>query len=1108
MNPRIAIVHNRDLRFERRLDIGTHWLRLRPAPHCPAQVSAYSLRIHGEPHFLNWTRDPFGNHLARLDLPEPITSLAFTMELVVDLAPVNPFDFLLEPGAVRSPFVYEEQLAKELAPYRQMPPVGPLLRDWLAASGVEEAETLDWISQHVYRVHRSLPIDGAIQPGPVDAERVLTRGRACAWESAWMLVLSLRQQGLAARFVSGYRVVLLNDDRPDGGVSPLSGGSSELASIHAWAEVYLPGAGWVGLDPASGLFTDQSYIPLAATPEPRRAFLWTCEEALPPATVSESITARRLVERRQIGPYSPSQWSDLGLAGQAVDAALAEQAIDLHTGQSVCLVAAHVGDPEWSVRALGPSKRAAGEELLGRLRQRWAPGGLILESQGEWFGGEALPRWRLNGYFRCDGQALIRAARVWPSPGAPVQPEVPDAEYFAQTLARKLGLQPSQLLPAYEDQLHELWSQRLPPHCAPAAADLRDPLRRQLLARELSRSQLPPTGYVLPLRWDRGAKAWRGGPWRFRRADLFLIPGASPMGYRLPLEGLAIEDDADARDPERCPLEDRDVLPGVHGELSARLTTYLDVAAPAEFADPDGAGPAPRTALCFQVRNGRLYVFLPPLTHLEHFLDLVEAIEATAFTLGIPVLLEGYEPPEDFRLARFSVEPEAGVLRVRLPASGDFGSIAQYLEGVYAEAAAMGLRGERVAEDGTRQAPDGVADLTLSGPSPASSPFLSRPRLLRALIACWQRHPSLSYLFAGRLIGPSGPAPRPDEGRADALYELDLALARLPQGDSHAPWLADRALRHLLADPAGDMRRAEIRVDELYGPDYASQRLGRVALRPFATAPNARLAAARTLLVRALIAHFARNPAPLPLLDWGPALHDRMLLPTLLWEDLTGLLATLRAGGLPIQDDWFEPLLEFRFPSLGRVASGSVSVDLRVAHEPWPVLAEEVTGSGLARLIDSANQRVQVSVQGMIPGVHVLLCNGRRIPLQSTAVTGTWVAGVRFKAWSPIATLRPMLPPVGSLDFELVDGRNGALLCGFNYVPPQPGFAGAVALPTLPPGGEHGEPWRARPIELDLPPWSPGGRFSAGGGATPRLPLPPLTADPDMPYLLDLTSAD
>jgi uncharacterized protein (DUF2126 family) len=751
---------------------------------------------------------------------------------------------------------------------------------------------------------------------------------------------------------------------------------------------------------------------------------------------------------------------------------------------------------------MGPSKRVAAEALLISWSKRSTHGAVTQLGQGEWYAGDALPRWRLGCYFRADGQPVWRNPErlgFWRARGD----SGPDrARDLAQSLARCLGIDAKRIVAAHEDPLHELCRARGPRHQLATAEDLRDPLRRRALAERLSSAEGAPTGYVLPVRWDHARACWMSGTWRFRRRTLYLTPGNSALGYRLPLDSLIDDEDSVFEAQiERCPFEERGALTDFHAEVRARRDRAV--------TDPNTARDyPPRTAVCVEIREGQPFVFLPPVSHLEHYLDLVAAVEVAAEGLKLSVLLEGYEPPEDPRLRRCVIEPDAGVLRLHLPQTHDWDEHLGILTAAYEEASRVGLHAERVSADDGRRLPSGGGGLlTLGGISPAESPFLRRPAILRSFIAYWQRHPSLSYLFAGRLIGPSGSAPRPDEGRDEALYELSIALERLPEGESETPWLPDRVLRHLLSDPAGNLKRAEIRIDQLYAPEQASLRLGRIQISAFETAPEERLAALQSLLVMGLLGRFARHPDSGELCRWGSVLHDRFMLPDVLLDDLRIVVADLAAAGYAFQLEWFEPLFALRFPVLGAVSIGPITLKLRSAHEPWPLLAEEVTGGGVARFIDSANERLQVTLSGAHHERYALTCNGHRVPLQRGDAHGEYLAGVRYKVSNPPSTMHPTVWPEKALVFDVIDMWTGRIIGGCTYLPPQPEVYGPIGSPAfVPPTSGPLEGPRHFPVPfLSIPPAGRSGRFLPRGSELGPMSAPPRVYDEDFPYLLDLT---
>ena len=1099
MTQRIALTARLSERFERRVQLSTHWLRLRPSPHARG-VEAYSLKVDAEPHFLNWLRDPYENHLARLDLPEPVFSLGLELEIIASLERSNPFDFLTEPYAANYPFEYPAQLRKELAPYLRIDRPGPWLSDWLGGLDRSPKYIIEKLGDILATVHGRIASVEPGQPGWINVESLLQRGSGSSWEAAWLLTLSLRGLGLAARFTSGYHAWL--SAVPE---------VADTVSAHAWSEVFVPGAGWVGLDPANGLFTGEGHIPLAAAPEPLRTVPLSGYHEACDSEVTRTVAIRRLTALPGASALDAVSWGQVSALGGRVGSDLAASGIKLTVGTGLSFVSSeHPGASEWTTAALGSHKRQVAELLIPAIAAHCGVGGVMQIAQGEWYSGEELPRWRLGCFMRADGRP------IWKNPellgwrrSRPMSIQSEDVRLFADTLARALGISPGFIMPAHEDGLHQLWAGGLGSGLIPSPDDLRDPERRSAVAACLSTRHGDPAGYVLPLRWDRVREGWSSGRWTFRRPGLFLIPGKSPLGFRLPIDSLPAGDTGplDA-EYERCQTEVRALLSEGCGELSARFSTV----SPADRAMDDADGPSPighrppRTALALELRDGQLYVFIPPLTHLEHYLDLVAAVEATALETGIPVLFEGYEPPEDHRLRRLAVEPEPGVLKVWLPDMPVWQEQARLVAAAYAEAEQLGLSAERIIADGRRVPPGGGAELVLGGESPGESPFLNRPELLGALIVYWQRHPSLSYLFAGRLVGPDGPAPRADEGRDDALYELSLALDRIPRGEGVRPWVPDRLLRHLLADPGGNMKRAEIRTDLLYSPDRPSLRLGKVVLRSFESVPDPRFAALQSLLVVALSSMLARRTDVGRLIDWGEALHDRFMLPRLLWGDFLAVLGELGEAGYPLQAAWFEPIVELRFPILGTTQIGDVTLELRSAHEPWPLLAEETAGGGVTRFVDASNERVQVRCVGLTPGRYGVCCNGFNVPLHETGVQGEYVAGVRYKVWNPPSTLHPTVFPVNSLVVDLVDLWTGRNVGGFTYYPPRPGVWGASAAA-----------WPSAPLEVlprkaqrrlqavNVPPWSVGGKFLPFGSATELPPTPVERARPDAPYLLDLT---
>ena len=872
---RVCCRHVTHYLFDRPVGLAPHVLRLRPAPHSRTPIRAYSLRITPAEHFLNWQQDPFGNYLARLVFPAPSRELKIEVEVVADMTVINPFDFFIEESAQQWPFAYEESLRKELAPYFEADSAGPLLAGWLQGVCREPIGTVDFLVALNRRVREAVDYAIRMEPGVQSCEETLARKIGSCRDSAWLLVNILRQLGLAARFVSGYLVQLTSDEKSLDGPS---GPEADFTDLHAWTEVYVPGAGWIGLDPTSGLLAGEGHIPLACTPHPASAAPVTgatdvCEVEF---RFDNSVT-RIHEDPRVTKPYSDAQWARIDALGKQVDADLNAGDVRLTMGGEPTFVSIDdMESPEWNTRADGPHKRQLASQLVRRLREVFGKGGLLHFGQGKWYPGEPLPRWSYGCYWRKDGAPVWRNPRLLADIEADGGMTVADAGRFAHHLAVALGVKPHYVIPGFEDTFYYLWKEgTLPENVDPLQADLKDPLERRYLAQLLDRGLEVPTGFALPLQWDFVGNAWHSGPWPFRRGRMVLIPGGSGMGLRLPLDSLPWMAPEDRPvQPEHDQFGPLPELADYHGEVAQRFHRVEAAAAdhpPQEFADPPGAPlvAVPHTALCVEAREGRLHVFMPPLTMLEHYLGLIAAVEATAGELSLPVVIEGYEPPRDYRLERLLVTPDPGVIEVNIHPAASWRELVDNTVTLYEEARQSRLGTEKFMLDGRHTGTGGGNHITIGGATPADSPVLRRPDLLRSLVTYWQHHPALSYLFSGMFIGPTSQAPRVDEARNDALYELEIAFQQMPRGEVPAPWLVDRLLRNLLIDMTGNTHRAEFCIDKLYSPDSPSGRLGLVELRAFEMPPHARMSLVQNLLLRTLIAWFWKKPYDHDLVRWG-----------------------------------------------------------------------------------------------------------------------------------------------------------------------------------------------------------------------------------------------
>ncbi|MDQ8021788.1 MAG: transglutaminase family protein [Moraxellaceae bacterium] len=1139
MSIHVALNHITHYRYDRPIQLGPQVVRLRPAPHSRTRVLSYSMRVTPEKHFINWQQDPQSNYLARLVFPEKTTEFRVEIDLVVEMAVLNPFDFFLEPGATNFPFKYDASLATELAPYLVKAPLTPKFAAYVDKVPKTEQHTVDFLVAVNQMIQKDIDYTIRMEPGVQTPEQTLEKALGSCRDSGWLLVQLMRHLGLAARFVSGYLIQLKPDVKSLDGPS---GTEVDFTDLHAWCEVYLPGAGWIGLDPTSGLLAGEGHIPLACSPEPSSAapisgVLEECE-----VEFEHHMRVDRIWEAPRVTkPYTDEQWADISELGLRIDSDLKLHDVRLTQGGEPTFVSVDDRDgAEWNTDALGPKKRGLSAELLAKLKAKYAPEGLLHYGQGKWYPGEQLPRWSLNLFWRKDGEPVWSRPELFADEKKDYGVTEVQAAGFLRALTEKLGLESKHVFPAFEDVWYYLWRERrLPANVDPFDARLTDPLERDRLRKVFTQGLDKTIGWVLPIaRSHSGPERWQTGPWFLRDERCYLIPGDSALGYRLPLDSqpwvsqgeypwihqpdptqsfpplppyrrlrtLSRAEDANGaawnalqHDPY-AELDDPQGLGGLGGvaglkrreadRLRSRSNVPTD-AAPGAF---QSAGWITRTAMCAEPRDGKLYLFMPPTAALEDYLEIVSAIEATAAELALPVVLEGYEPPKDPRLTTLRVTPDPGVIEVNIHPASSWNELVDQTTHLYDAAHHTRLSTEKFMLDGRHGGTGGGNHFVLGGATPGDSPFLRRPDVLASMIAYWHNHPALSYLFSGMFIGPTSQAPRIDEARNDSVYEIEIAfreMQRLSQqwSGSAPPWQVDRLLRNLLIDVTGNTHRAEFCIDKLYSPDSSSGRLGLLEMRAFEMPPHAQMSLTQQLLMRALVSRFWQHPYQPPRIKrWGTELHDRFMLPHFVWDDLQDVMDELQDFGYPLQADWFAPHLEFRFPKLGDFAAKSVDVELRMALEPWHVMGEEGAPGGTVRYVDSSVERLQVKVDGLVGDRHVLSCNGRVVPLQPTGNVGEYVAGVRYRAWWPSSALHPTIGVHAPLTFDLVDTWMDRSLGGCQYHVAHPGGRNYVTFPV--------NAFEAEARRLN--------RFFRMGHTPGKVEVHEEPRNPDFPFTLDL----
>ncbi len=1172
MSIHVALHHKTHYQYDRLVNLGPHIVRLRPAPHSRTRVLSYSLRVAPDKNFINWQQDPQSNYLARLVFPEKAHEFSVQVDLVAEMAVFNPFDFFLEPTAEKFPFEYDHVLDHELEPFQLKCWLTPKFAKYLKAVRAEllgektlksgrkkksetgnrkleipKLRTIDFLVALNQRLGKDIKYLIRLEPGVQTPEETVANGSGSCRDSAWLLCQLLRHCGFAARFVSGYLIQLKADVKALDGPG---GAEKDFTDLHAWTEVYLPGAGWIGFDPTSGLLAGEGHIPLACTPDPQSAAPISGAVEKCETEFSYDMKVARIFESPRVTlPYSDEQWEKIESLGHTIDADLHKNDVRLTMGGEPTFISIDDPDgPEWNFTAVSHKKRILSGELIKRLRQKFAPGSLLHYGQGKWYPGEQLPRWALACYWRKDGVPIWKDDSLIADESKDYGHGAKDAKELLTRISKVVGADPKYLLPAYEDAFYYTWRERrFPSNITPEKSNLKDKLERDRIARVFQKGLGEVAGYALPIKraWyppSQGygatggpAAGWMSGTWFLRDDDtLWLIPGDSPMGLRLPLDSLPWVSEKEfpwirQQDPSNPKLPElpREFFyrarpetsgqrflrgrgeplpagygPGQRPQLLGELEKKPELPELQKEFDPnrrpvqgESAPWIVRTALCVEPRDGRLHIFMPPVETTEDYLDLIAGIEIAVTEMGTPVIVEGETPPRDPRLNKLAVTPDPGVIEVNLHPSKSWDELVEHTTVLYEEARQTRLGTEKFMLDGRHTGTGGGNHIVIGGEAPQDSPVLRRPDLLRSLIAYWQNHPSLSWLFSSLFIGPTSQAPRVDEARNDSLYELEVAFKELDRNIKvlgyTPPWLADRLFRNLLIDASGNTHRAEFSIDKLFSPEISSGRLGLVEMRAFEMPPHARMSLAQHLLLRGLIARFWQQPYTNDLVRWGTDIHDRWLLPHFCETDFRDVIGDLHDAGYPFEFDWFAPHFEFRFPRIGDLEQRDLQIELRTALEPWHVLSEEPGGGGTVRYVDSSVERLQVKARGLVGDRFAITCNGYRVPLHPTGTNGEGVAGVRYRAWQPPECLHPTIGVHTPLVFDIVDTWNRRSLGGCTYHVSHPG---GRSHDTFPVNSYEAESRRLA-------------RFFRYGHTGGPMPMRAVERNPDFPFTLDLRNA-
>jgi len=618
---KVVLSHKTHYSYDKYISLSPHTIRLRPAPHSRTPIDAYSMKITPENHFINWQQDPYGNYIARVVFPEKVKEFGIDVEVIADLVSINPFDFFVEEYAETFPFAYKSELKSELKPYFKIDEKGKKLKKFIKKLDVTPRPINDFLVYLNIEIYKYLNYTVRLEAGVQPCEVTLDKKLGSCRDYAWLFVQVLRSLGLAARFVSGYLVQLKQDEKSLDGPS---GPEEDFTDLHAWTEVYLPGAGWIGLDATSGLFASEGHIPLACTAhfESAHAIEGLSDKCETEFDFSNTVT--RLFESPRVTkPYRDDQWDAIYQLGFDVDKELEANDVRLSMGGEPTFVSIDdMESPQWNTDADGVEKRALADTLSRRLLGSFGKGGLLHYAQGKWYPGEPVPRWQTSIIWRKDGKKIWKNPELFANMNESYSYTTEDAKKFIKTLAHTLSVRGDNIIHAYEDPIHYIMKEaELPIDVDPEDFDVDSAIERNTIARVLSQGLSKPVGFVLPLNY--GESTWVSSRWEFKRGRLLLIPGDSPLGLRLPMDSL-LENPEDELSPHPEPdlFAEVPALKKFHKKAKKNLENITFEQSENEMFV--------RTALNIEIRDGKLYIFLPPLDYTEAFLELIASIEVVA----------------------------------------------------------------------------------------------------------------------------------------------------------------------------------------------------------------------------------------------------------------------------------------------------------------------------------------------------------------------------------------------------------------------------------------------------------------------------------------------